>query len=189
MQGGVAMKQVIIELISQNRRMLIAAGVVLLLNIGLQIARAYYLTPAVSKAALVEKDFRQRVAVAGRADAQNIYLRGSADLKKLSDRIPAKRQFPRVLGDILDAAASSGVVTGSVSYKPQPVKNEDLLSYSLSMSVTGGYAAIKSFLSDLQKSKELVVIDGLGLTNSDLYEENVSMDLKLTVYLQGKEGQ
>jgi len=183
------MKQVIIELISQNRRMLIAAGIMLLLNIGLWSISAYYLGPAVSSAQTSWNDLRQRVAVAGRADVQNVYQRGLQDLKKFSDHIPAKRQFPRVLGDILDAAASSGVVTGSVSYKPQAIKNEDLLSYTLSMNVAGGYAALKSFLSDLQKYRELVVIDGLGLTNSDLYEENVSMDLKLTIYLQGREGQ
>jgi len=68
--------------------------------------------------------------------------------------IPAKRQFPRVLGDILDAAASSAVTTGSVSYKPQAIKDQELMDYSISMSVGGSYAAVKSFLADLQKNSE-----------------------------------
>jgi type IV pilus assembly protein PilO len=111
------------------------------------------------------------------------------DLKKLASRIPAKRQFPRLLGDILDAAASSAVVTGNVSYKPQVIKgHEDLLAYGISMSVGGSYAAVKSFLADLQKNSELVVIDSAGFSNSNLFEENVVMDLRLTVYLQGREG-
>jgi type IV pilus assembly protein PilO len=93
-----------------------------------------------------------------------------------------------VLGDILDAAASSAVVTGNVSYKPQAVKDQDLLAYGISMSVGGSYAAVKSFLGDLQKNSEMVVIDGITLSKSDLFEENVVLDLRLTVYLQGKEG-
>jgi hypothetical protein len=81
------------------------------------------------------------------------------------------------------------VVTGNVSYKPEAVKGrDDLLAYGLSMSVGGSYAAVKSFLADLQKNSEMIVIDGVNFSNSDLYEENVIMDLRLTVYLQGKEG-
>ena len=56
------------------------------------------------------------------------------------------------------------------------------------MTVSGSYAAVKSFLGDLQKNSELVIVDSIGLTNSDLYEENVVMDLKLSIYLQGREG-
>ena len=80
------------------------------------------------------------------------------------------------------------IMTGNVSYKPQTVKDRDLLVYGISMSVGGSYAAIKSFLGDLQKNSELLVIESISLSKSDLYEENVIMDLHLTVYLQGKEG-
>ena len=126
--------------------------------------------------------------MAGRADVATVYRRGVDDLKKLASRIPVKRQFPRLLGDILDAAASSAVVTGNVSYKPQAIKERDLLAYGVSMTVGGSYAAIKSFLGDLQKNSEMIVIEDISLTKTDLYEENVVMDLRLTVYLQGKEG-
>jgi len=128
--------------------------------------------------------------VAGRADVATVYGRGVDDLKKLASRVPAKRQFPRVLGDILDAAASSAVVTGNVSYKPQKTikGQEDLLAYDITMTVGGSYAAVKSLLGDLQKNSELIVVDGVKLSKSDLFEENVVMDLRLTVYLQAKEG-
>ena len=56
------------------------------------------------------------------------------------------------------------------------------------MTVGGSYAAVKSFLSDLQRNGELIVVDSISLSNSDLYEENIIMDLRLTIYLQGKEG-
>lgn len=182
------MKQAILEHIRQYRKLLIAAGILLVLNIAVQAFVSYYLNPKVVSSQVAWNDLRQRIAVAGRADVQTVYLRGLDDVKKLTERIPVKRQFPRVLGDILDAAASSGVATGGVSYRAQPVKEEDLLTYSVSMNVLGGYAAVKSFLSDLQKMHEMVVVEGVNLSNADLFEENVSVDVKLTVYLQGREG-
>jgi type IV pilus assembly protein PilO len=182
------MKQVIYELFRQKKRTLIAAGALLLLNIGLYLLATGYLEPGVIKARSSWNDLRQRLAVAGKADVATIYRRGTDDLKKLATRIPAKRQFPRVLGEILDAAASNALLTGAVSYKPQAVKEQDLLAYGISMTVGGSYAAVKSFLADLQKNNELIVVDSVGFTKTDLFEENVVLDLRLTVYLQGKEG-
>jgi len=182
------MNQALLELIQQKKRTLIAALVLLFLNIVLYAVTAGYLEPKIAASQASWTDLRQRIAVAGRADVATVYRRGVDDLKKLVSLIPVKRQFPRVLGDILDAAASSAVVTGNVSYKPQTIKDQDLLAYGISMSVGGSYAAVKSFLGDLQKKSEMIVIDGITLSKSDLYEENVILDLRLTVYLQGKEG-
>lgn len=183
------MNQAFRELFRQKRRLLITLAVLLILNIGLYVAINAYLAPAIISSQVSWNDLRQRVAVAGRADVVSVYQRGIDDLKKISTRIPAKRQLPRVLGDILDSAVSSSVVTGAVSYKPQIVKgHDDLLAYTVSMTVSGSYAAVKSFLGDLQKNSELVIVDSIGLTNSDLYEENVVMELKLSIYLQGREG-
>jgi len=182
------MNQALLELFHQKKRTLIVTLVLLVLNICLYAVSAGYLEPKVAASQASWSDLRQRVAVAGRADVATVYRRGVDDLKRLMVRIPVKRQFPRVLGDILDAAASSAVVTGGVSYKPQAIKDQDLLAYGVSMTVGGSYAAVKSFLSDLQKNSELIVIDDIGFSKSDLYEENVVLDLRLTVYLQGKEG-
>lgn len=182
------MNQAFRELFRQKRRLLIALAVLLLLDIGLFITLNVYLEPAIIVAQASWNDLRQRVAVAGRSDVASVYLRGIDDVSKITLKIPSKRQFPRVLGDILDSAASSGVVTGTVNYKPQVVKGHDLLIYGVSMTVSGSYAAIKSYLGDLQKISELIVVESISLSNSDLYEENVVMDLRLSIYLQGKEG-
>lgn len=182
------MKQALLELLHLKKRTLIAVVTLLALNIVLYAGTAGYLEPKIGELQASWSDLRQRVAVIGRADVATVYRRGGEDLKTLATHVPAKRQFPRVLGDILDAAAASSVVTGNMSYKPQIIKDQNLLAYNISMSVGGSYAAVKSFLSDVQKNSELVVIDGISLSKSDLYEENVILDLRLTVYLQGKEG-
>jgi type IV pilus assembly protein PilO len=189
MQGGASMKQAIQELFHQKRRLLIVLAVLLVLNVGLYLAINAYLAPAVISSQAAWNDLRQRVAVAGRSDVASVYRRGTDDLKKISAKVPAKRQFARVLGDLLDSAASSGVVTGAVSYKPQAVKGQDdLLVYTVSMSVSGSYAAVKSFLGDVQKNSELIVVDGITLSNSDLFEENVVMEIRVSIYLQGRVG-
>jgi type IV pilus assembly protein PilO len=182
------MTNAILEVIKQKKLTLAVALVLLLLNIGLYVATAGYLEPRIAESHTAWSALRQRMAVAGKTDVAAIYRHGVDDMKKLEARIPVKRQFVRVLGDILDAAASNAVVTGNISYKPQAVKDHDLLAYSISMSAGGSYAAVKSYLADLQRNSELIVIESVSFSKNDLYEENVVMDLKLTVYLQGKEG-
>jgi hypothetical protein len=55
----------------------------------------------------------------------------------------------------------------------------------VSFQVAGGYAGIKSYLADLKKNPELIIVDDIALSNNDPFVENVVMDLHITVYLQG----
>jgi len=174
------MKRVLEELFRLNRRTLIAIAGLVLINVILCAVGAVWLTPALDSARRRWSDLGGRV----RGDVTEAYRQGTVDLAKIRAMIPVKRDFPRVLGDIMDAAASSGVTMGGVSYKPQAVKDEGLLAYGVTMTVNGSYAGLKSLLADLQKSRELVVIDTIALSNSDPFEENVSLELRLTVYLR-----
>jgi type IV pilus assembly protein PilO len=179
------MNQVILEIARQRRRIFAAILVLLLLNSAALVFLKWYLSSAISDAQAKWSDLRRRAAVAGQNDASTIYRRGKADLEQLKEHIPNKSQFPRLLGGIFDTAASDSVRVGSVSYKPSVVKgNSALHSYGITLSVNGSYAAVKNFLADMQKNGELIVIDGVTMTNNDPYEENVAMDLRLTVYLQ-----
>ncbi|MFA7060064.1 MAG: type 4a pilus biogenesis protein PilO [Pedobacter sp.] len=178
------MKQVLLELLRLKKQSLIAIGLLLLSNVVLYAFVSGYQESALIKARADWSNLRRRVAAADRGDVKVAYRQGKSDLERLRSMIPLKRQFPRVLGDVLDAAASSGVAIGSITYKPQVVKDEELLAYIVTMSTSGSYAALKSLLADLQKYHELVVIDGVSFANSDPYVENVSMELHLTVYLR-----
>lgn len=179
------MNQLIWEIARQRWRILAAVLVLLLLNIVALVVLKGYLASAIIDAQTKWGDLRRRVAVAGQNDAATIYRRGKADLENLKTRIPHRNQFPRLVGGIFDTAASDSVRVGTITYKPTIVKdNPALLSYGISLSVSGSYAAVKNFLADMQRSGELIVIDGMTMANSDPYEENVVMDLRLTVYLQ-----
>ena len=178
------MKQILLELFRLKRRSLIAIGALLPVNCLLYAVTAAYLSPALNDARRGWHDLDNRLTALGRGDVTTVYRRGKGDLERLRAMIPVKRAFPRVLGDIMDTASANGVVMGGVTYKPQAIKEEELLAYGVSMSVNGSYAGIKSFLADLQKNRELVVVDGISLSNGDLYVENVSMVLRLTIYLR-----
>ena len=179
------MKQLVTEIVVQKWRLLSIIAFMLLLNMVLSVAISVYLLPSVASLQTKWSEMRHKAARSAKVDAGTMYRQGSADLDTLKTAIPEKREFARILSDLLEAAASSNVEVGTISYKPEQLREERLLSYQLSLSVRGSYAGVKSFLSDLQKSQELQVVDNVTFSNNDLYDEHVVMDVRLTVYLRG----
>jgi len=178
------MRDALLELVRQKKRLLLSVVVLTLFTAALFITVDGYQLPEIVAAQAKWSELRRQVALMGRGDVSSAYKQGKIDLETLKGRIPPKRQFARVLGDILEQAASSGTAIDSITYKPRVIKDEGLLAYDLTMSVSGRYAAIKSFLADMRKFRELVVINEFGLINSDYFEENVTMDLQMTIYLR-----
>lgn len=178
------MKEALLEILRLKKRLLIPLVLLLVLTIALFVVVDLYQEQEIAAAQLKWGELRRQVAGAGVRDVSATFRQGRADLETLQGRIPTKRQFPRLLGEILEQAASSGVATGPINYKPHVLKEQKLLAYELSLGVSGGYAAIKSFLADLLKNRELIIVEDVSFTNSDLYEENVTMDLHLTIYLR-----
>lgn len=178
------MNHIFIEIIREKKIVLVVILALILLNTALMVLISSYQTTALASAQTKWSELRRQAASVGHADSAALYRQGLADLEKLKAWIPAKREFGRVLSDLLESAATSGVSTGAISYKPLVLKDEGLLSYQLSLSVNGSYAAIKSYLADLQNNPELIVIDDIALINSDPYVENVQMDLHITIYLR-----
>jgi type IV pilus assembly protein PilO len=178
------MKQYVLEIVRQKWRLLSIIFFLLLLNVILGVVVSAYQLPSLADLQTKWSSLRRQAAGAGPMDVTALYQQGVVDLGKLKVKIPEKRQFARVLSDLLEAAASSAVEVGAISYKPVQIKEEALLSYQLSFSVSGGYAAIKSYLADLQNNPELIVVDSVAFSNSDLFVEHVVMDLRITVYLR-----
>jgi type IV pilus assembly protein PilO len=178
------MKQYILEIIRQKGRLLSIILTLLLLNVTLGVVVSVYQLPSLADLQTKWSSLRRQAASGGQLDATALHKQGAADLEKLKAKIPEKRQFARVLSDLFEAAASSAVEVGTISYKPVQIKEEALLSYELSFSVSGSYAAVKSYLADLQKNPELIVVDNVSFSNSDLFVEKVVMNLRITVYLR-----
>lgn len=179
------MNRIYIEILREKKIVFAVILLLILLNISLMVLIGSYQTTALVDSQAKWSELRRQTASIGNTDAAALYRQGSADLEKLKTRIPAKREFARVLSDLIESADSSGVSTGAISYKPLTIKDEGLLSYQLSLSVTGSYAAVKSYLADLQKNPELIVVDTITLSNTDPFVESVMMDLHITIYLRG----
>ena len=178
------MKQYVFEIVRQKWRILSVILTLLLLNVTLSIVVSSFQLTSLADLQAKWSNLRRQAAGAGQVDASTLHQQAAADLEKLKARIPEKKLFARVLSDLLEAATSSAVEISTINYKPVQIKDEALLSYQLTFSVTGGYAAVKSYLSDLQKNQELIVVDTVSFSNSDLYVENVVMDLHITIYLR-----
>lgn len=178
------MNQIFLEIIRQKRVVILAALALIAVNVALMVAIGSYQEPNLAASRSKWSELRSLAARAGRADAATLHRQGMADLERLNSRIPPKREFARVLSDIIETASDSGAVIGAISYKPVLIKDEALLSYQLSLSVSGDYAAVKSCLSDLLQNPELIVVDSMSLANSDPFVEKVVMNLNITVYLR-----
>jgi type IV pilus assembly protein PilO len=178
------MKQYVIEILRQKLRLLAVILFLVLLNGALGGVVAMYQLPLLAEMQTRWSDLRNQSRRGGQVDPASLYKQGTADLEQLKQRIPAKREFARVLSDVIESAAASAVEVGTISYKPAQLKDEPLLAYQITLTATGNYAAVKSFLSDLQQNRELLVVDAVSFSNNDPYEEKVAMNLNITVYFR-----
>lgn len=178
------MKQLALEIIRQKWQLLTVIIVLLLLNVAPGLVISFYQLPALAERQDRWNKLRNQSFNSRQMDTATLYQKGITDLETLKGRIPEKREFARVLSDLFEAAENSAVEVGAVSYKPLQIKEEPLLSYQLSFSVTGSYAGVKSYLADLQNSEELIVVDSVAFSNTNPLEENVIMNLHISVYLR-----
>lgn len=178
------MVQMLQEIMRQKKRLLIPLAILLLLNVALLLVAGLYQNPLLAAREARLEDLRRQAAAAGKRDVATVYRQGKTDLETLLQRVPPRRKFPVVLGEIMEAASNDKVTTGNVTYKPSALKGENLFSYNITMAVSGNYAALKGFLDVLQRIPELAVVDHISMTNSNPFAENINMELRLTVYLQ-----
>jgi type IV pilus assembly protein PilO len=171
------------QIITARRNSFIAISVLILINIGLYLYSSTYLGPRV--AFLQNKWSEKRLLAAGGAviDTAAVYRQGTADLAAWRARIYPKKEFSRFIGELFETATNNTLKVGAITYKPQPVKGEDLLAYSIAFNVSGKYAAIKSFIADIERLHEIAVIDNISL-NAKTTEETIDMRLQLTAYFR-----
>jgi len=178
------MKQI---LLSRPRSFILIAVLVLAI-VGLYVFSALFQIPRL--ATLQNTWFEQRKAreQGARVDAASIYRQGNADLTVWRSRLAPKTDFTRVIGEIFEIAANNALSVGGITYKPNPVKDENVTVYTITFDVLGNYSAIKSFLGDIMCSREIMTIDSIALSNSKATEEAVDLKVQLSVYftMEGK---
>src|SRR6266702_1265347 len=108
-----------------------------------------------------------------------IYEQGVKDLKTWEERIYAKKDFARFLGDLFEIVGKDSVALGSITYKPVKEKNAKLLAYSIALSIAGNYGAVKKFIGDVGDMRSMTVIENISVSNNHMTEERIDLRMQI----------
>lgn len=172
----------LIDILRQRRWQFSFLALLLLLALGLVIFRTVWQEPRLAQ--LQHQWFASRELAAGVATSPAaVYGKGKEDLQRVRDFTPPRTQFVRLLSDIYEAAADNQLTVEEITYKPQQVKEKSIIAYGLTMKATGSYAAVKSFIADLERMRDLVVVDGFSVSGGKADMGNVvTLTLPLSAY-------
>jgi type IV pilus assembly protein PilO len=172
-----------LHIIKVRQNIFIFIFILIVINIGLYIYSSTYLEPHLVE--LQKKWSEKRLLAAGGPvlDATVVYRQGTSDLATWRERIYSKKDFARFIGDLFETATNNSLKVGAITYKPEPIKDEKLIAYSIGFNVSGKYAAIKSFIADIERFREIAMISNISL-NGSATEESVDMKLQLTAYFR-----
>ncbi len=176
-----AMK-IIFELIKTRKKSIIAILALAVINISVYSYITYSQEPELET---LQKEWfeKRKSSGGGNIDKMLVYMQGKKDLGVFFSKIPPKKDFIRVTGDLFELASNNGLKIGSVGYKPEMLKGRDILDYSLTFSVKGSYAAIKSFISDVERFPEILAIDSISLKNSET-GDTVEFSVKISAFFK-----
>ncbi|RII27039.1 MAG: hypothetical protein CXR31_07185 [Geobacter sp.] len=170
------------DIVKSRPKSLAVVLLLVILNCGLFFYSAYSQQPRLQN--LRQQWTEKRRAGGGVRDVAGIYRQGTGDIATWRGRITPKKDFARLIGTLFDMASSSSLKVGAVSYRPVPVKQDNLLAFSISFSASGKYAAVKSFIADLMRTKEILILDNIKLSSTKTTEEAIDMKIELTAYFK-----
>jgi type IV pilus assembly protein PilO len=172
------------EIIGARRKSFGFLAFLVLVNLSFFLYQSLWQKPALEKAQ--NAWFAKRDAAASGADRGGAarYRDGLRDLGLFQKRLISKKDFAGFLSELFATARSNSLSLKGITYKPALIKEEGLLSYDIGCTVSGKYAAVKSFIADLARFPGMVTVDSISLANSSQTEESVDLKVQLTVYLK-----
>lgn len=172
------------EIIKTRPKTIILVIALVLANVGLYLFAAVYQKPRLESLQGAWFEKRKTASRGAALDNASVYRQGMSDLTAWRAKIIPKREFAGFVGRLFETAARNSLAFKGLSYKVSQIKDEDLATYSLDFNVTGKYAAVKSFIADIGRTREITTIDNISLTNMNQSEDSVALKVQLTVYLR-----
>jgi type IV pilus assembly protein PilO len=172
------------EIIGVRRKSFGFLAFLVLLNLSLFLYLSLWQKPELARAQSAW--FAKRDAAARGAD-QSVaarYRDGLRDLELFQKRLIPKKDFAGFLNELFSAARNNSLSLKGITYKPTLDKATGLVSYGIGFTVSGKYAAVKSFIADLARFPEMATLDSISLGNSSQTEESVDLKVQLTAYLK-----
>jgi type IV pilus assembly protein PilO len=176
--------KVIKEIISVQSKAIILIGGLLFVNLCLYLYTFAYQMPRIERFQSNWFQMRKSSSAGSVQESFAVYQQGERDLKVWRERILPKKNFARFVGSLFQTAANNHLEFQGISYKVTQFKDENLSAYVMDFDVTGKYASVKSFISDIGLMREMVTIDNISLTNSKATVDSVSLKVQMTVYLR-----
>lgn len=160
-----------------------------LLAFGCQIYLSTWQRPALEKAQVEWFAKREALAKGETLADSTRYRNGVRDIEALEARLVPKKDLAALLSQVYDTAKGNSVSLARISYQPASEKDQvgQILPYGVSFTVSGKYASVKSFLSDLVRYRELLTVDGVSLSNQSQTEESITLNIQATVFLKTEE--
>jgi hypothetical protein len=172
------MKQIILL----KKRTLIVLTVLFAVSLALQLFVSLYQAPRADK---MQVEWMKLREFEGRGsalhDRETLYRNGVAGLAKFREKIYPKSQFARFIGELYELASKSSLELASITYKPTLDKENRLLSYAMTLTVSGRYTQLKRFIYDLGAGNgNILVIDSISMSASGASSETVQLQLLIT---------
>lgn len=178
-------REVLLQILRTKKRTLIVLLILLLIASALQFFITQYQEKRIEQLSIEwSKHREEEKRGAALIDRETLYKNGLEDLKKFRARIYPKAQFARFIGELYDIAARNSLELSSIAYKPSLNKEEQLLSYAMTLSVSGMYPNLKKFISDLGASGNLLTIDSVAMTASGTSPDGVQLQVVITSFFR-----
>lgn len=170
------------QILQLRKRALLALAILLAVALALQLFISLYQKSRVEQLNAEWLKLREQEARGvALQDRDTLYRNGLADLAKFREAIYPKSQFARFIGELYEMASKNGLELASITYKPTLDKDENLLKYSLTLSVSGTYTQLKRFIYDLGAgNSNLLVVDSVAIAASGAAAESVQLQLSIT---------
>jgi Tfp pilus assembly protein PilO len=171
------------QIFKTRQKSFICIFILIIINVGLYAYSVAYQEPQLAGLQIRWAEKRRLAAGEAVLDTAAIYRQGTSDLAEWRKRLAPKKEFARLIGSLFETAGNNSLKVGAITYKPELVKGENILAYSVGFSVSGKYAAIKSFIADIERLRDIAVVDNISL-NGKATEESVALRLQLTAYFR-----
>jgi Tfp pilus assembly protein PilO len=172
------------QLFSEHRTQILAVISLLLLSSAVWIYQIWRQGGELSRLQAEWTEKRKQASLKAQRDPSQVFRKGGEDLNSLMVRIPARYEFPRVLGQLMDTASANQVTLGTISYKPQNSTVNGLIPYVIHFSASGTYAGVKRFLAATGQLDGMAFVESVALSNTDPFEDRVNMEMQLVIHLR-----
>jgi len=174
----------LLDIIKSYRLFWIICGALLLVNV---LFYFFYIAAESRKSGQLQNEFqtaRKKVSEQRKLQAEiDQFQSMSQAWTAFEEGLPGKIQFPERIQQLKQIIARYRLASEDLSFRSDPIKDENLVRFATTFETTGQYADFKRFIGELQAMPGLFCIHKLELRQPDP-EKPLEMDLELAVYFR-----